>query len=489
MNKLFNKVPVKWLIRVISIVALFNMIAISISGISGIKGLSGDLTKFYSEQIVPLEKLVNDSASNNTKQDLKQVLAPILTQAKIIHEASQVHSEEAKKWSWGQTIFGIILSFIVSSFFGAYISKKFTMYEGILDSIKFPISVADMNGQWLFFNKAVEKTLNKNRKEQFGCKCSDWNRKICNSENCGIHRKKKGNEVTFFKQENAYFRVDTAHLKGIKGENIGYIELFSDITNIYNQAQSLKEATTKLLTISQQNSTTSSELQNSTINSASASEQISANINSVSTAAGEIAASIKDISSNTQTAQKTSNDIAMRSSDAVRLMTDLTNSSNEISSIINIITSIAEQTNLLALNATIEAARAGEVGKGFAVVANEVKSLALESSKSADSIRQNIKKAVDDTQSAVRAINEIATIAADVNQITSSIASAIEEQSVTISEVSKNISDVSVGASSIMEINNNISGEAQNLVSSSNVLNELTGNLSELSVQLDKQLS
>ncbi len=85
----------------------------------------------------------------------------------------------------------------------------------------------------------------------------------------------------------------------------------------------------------------------------------------------------------------------------------LENQSNEVSLIINMIRDIASQTNLLALNAAIEAARAGESGKGFAVVAEEVRKLAEQSEKSANSISNLISKINEDTSLTVQTMNVV----------------------------------------------------------------------------------
>jgi methyl-accepting chemotaxis protein len=135
----------------------------------------------------------------------------------------------------------------------------------------------------------------------------------------------------------------------------------------------------------------------------------------------------------------------------------LGDSSIEIGNVIKVITSIAEQTNLLALNATIEAARAGEAGKGFAVVANEVKDLARETAKATEDIGRRVEAIQADTREAVDAIAEISSVIARINDYQTTIASAVEEQTATTNEMSRNVAEAAMGST---EIAQNIVGVA-----------------------------
>jgi PAS domain-containing protein len=386
-------------------------------------------------------------------------------------------------------IIGAVLIFGTGTYIGGQVNGLVVWYEAMLDSIKMPMSVTDINMNWTFINKAVEDMLKVKRRDIVGKQCSEWGAAICKTENCGIERVRRGKDITFFAQMGGYFKVDTSYILDKKGNKIGHVEFVQDVTDFKKTSDLIKETSDKVFSVSEQSAAASTELEASTSSAAASSEQISANSNSVATAAEEMATSVREIATNTQQASKISKAAATKSEEAALAMDRLSRSSQDIASIIKVINNIAEQTNLLALNATIEAARAGEAGKGFAVVASEVKTLAQESAKSTENITNNINRNMQDTEIALKQIHEITDIIKQVNDISNSIASAVEEQTVTISEVNRNLGEVSKGASSIAEINSGISRAAIDYSEMSEKVKSSAKGLQELSDKLEVELT
>ena len=189
-----------------------------------------------------------------------------------------------------------------------------------------------------------------------------------------------------------------------------------------------------------------SPAQASTVSAAT--EQVSRNLQTVATGAEEMSSTIKEIAKNAGEAAKIASEAVRSAQTTNAIVSKLGESSIEIGQVIKVITSIAQQTNLLALNATIEAARAGEAGKGFAVVANEVKELAKQTAKATEDISRKITAIQEDTKGAVEAIGSIDGIIHQINDISNTIATAVEEQSATTNEMSRNVTEAARGSES-----------------------------------------
>jgi methyl-accepting chemotaxis protein len=186
--------------------------------------------------------------------------------------------------------------------------------------------------------------------------------------------------------------------------------------------------------------------------------QVSRNVQTVAAGAEEMGTSIREIADSAAEAATVSSEATDTARRTTEIVGKLGQSSVEISSVVQLITSIAQQTNLLALNATIEAARAGEMGKGFAVVASEVKDLAQETARATEDIAQRIAAIQSETDQAVHAIDEITAVTTRINDHTSTIAAAVEEQTATTSEMARSINEAAMSAD---DIAGNITGVAQ----------------------------
>jgi methyl-accepting chemotaxis protein len=174
---------------------------------------------------------------------------------------------------------------------------------------------------------------------------------------------------------------------------------------------------------------------------AAAAEQVSRTVQTVAAGAEQMGASIREIAQNAAQAAKVAAQATAEVATTTEQVSRLGRSSQEIGDVVKVITSIAEQTNLLALNATIEAARAGDAG--------EVKELATETARATEDIARRVEAIQADTGGAVAAIDQIARIITQINDYQLTIASAVEEQTATTTEMSRGVAEAATSAGEI----------------------------------------
>src|SRR5208282_2891937 len=235
------------------------------------------------------------------------------------------------------------------------------------------------------------------------------------------------------------------------GELAGWFNLFMD--QLQEMIRAIAETAAQVAASSEELSATSQQItansEETTAQAGVVSEaggQVNVNLQTVASGAEEMNATIGEIAKNATEAARVAGEAVESAESANQTVGRLGDSSGEIGKVIEVITSIAQQTNLLALNATIEAARAGEAGKGFAVVANEVKELAKQTAKATEEIKQKIGVIRENTGGAVQAIGGIKGVIDKISHISTEIATAVEEQSATTSEMARNVTEAARGA-------------------------------------------
>ncbi len=246
-------------------------------------------------------------------------------------------------------------------------------------------------------------------------------------------------------------KVDGTDAIGQIGEGLRKFigDLRQRIGNVRQMVARLTSASLELSATSQNITANSADATTQARSVADVGTQINENLQTLSSGAEQMKITIGEISKNATEAARIASQAVVAAQSANETVTKLGESSGEIGKVVEVITSIAQQTNLLALNATIEAARAGEAGKGFAVVANEVKELAKQTACATEEIKQKITGIQQSTAGAVNAIGGIREVIDKISYISGVIATAVEEQSATTSEMARNVLEAARGSATI----------------------------------------
>lgn len=286
--------------------------------------------------------------------------------------------------------------------------------------------------------------------------------------------------------------------KQIEASNAGDFKQLTDnanqmTRNLKSSIKQMAEVATAVASSAEELTAVSKEMTNNAEQTAeqatgasASAEQVNQNTNTVVTAVEEMNASIREIAKTVTEGAKVTIEAVKTADRTNETISKLGQSSIEIGKVIKVITSIAGQTNLLALNATIEAARAGDAGRGFAVVANEVKELAKQTANATEDISQRIEAIQTDTKGAVQAITEITGIINRMNDLQSTIASAVEEQTATTNEIARNLAETAKGTANITKSIGIVALNAQSTTTGASNTSQAATELARMAVDLQK---
>ena len=247
-------------------------------------------------------------------------------------------------------------------------------------------------------------------------------------------------------------RGDLTHQLDVQGRN----EMGRLATGLDEMRQSLISTVTSVRNSSETIHSGAAEISSGNNDLSSRTEQQAASLEETAASMEQLTATVKQNTDNAKQATqlaKNASDTAARGGrvvdTVVHTMSEIAGSSQQIAQITSVIDSIAFQTNILALNAAVEAARAGEQGRGFAVVAGEVRTLASRSAQAAKEIKALIDNSThsvgmgsQQVSDAGKTMKEIVAAVTRVTDIMGEIASASEEQSRGIEQVSLAVSQM-----------------------------------------------
>ena len=212
----------------------------------------------------------------------------------------------------------------------------------------------------------------------------------------------------------------------------------------------------------------SDESQKNCASAAGSAEEALATAETVAAASEELSVSINEITRQVGNATQATRRAVQAGAEATRGIDALTQRAGEIGAITRMISDIAARTNLLALNATIEAARAGDAGKGFAVVASEVKQLASQTAQATEAITTQLASIKEATETAVQSVSTIVGGIGEIEEMSSSIAAAVEQQGAATQDIARSVAETAGAARSVSSSIAAVTANAQDVGNQAN---------------------